>query len=106
MSRQEGLTDGDEVLRLPWLAGAKRPVVEQQPVCRLSQELQGDVALEARPDGREPGVAVAAEAVFGLLALGAVQGGGTATPGDTELLSVCTRRTTTIIPGDKDAVFE
>lgn len=46
------------------------------------------MALEARPDGREPGVALAAEAVFGLLALGAVQGGGTATPGDTEQLSV------------------
>lgn len=91
------------------MAGAKRPVVEQQPVCRLGQELQGDVALETRPEGREPGVALAAEAVFGLLALGAVQGGGTATPGDTELLSVCTRllhSSTTIISGDKDAVFE
>lgn len=88
------------------MAGAKRPVVEQQPVRRLSQELQGDVTLEARPDGREPGVALAAEAVFGLLALGAVQGGGAATPGDTELLSVCTRRTQHHYSGGKDGVFE
>lgn len=61
------------------MGGAERPVVEEQPICRLSQELQGDVALEARHDGREPGVALATEAVFGLLALGPVEHGRTLT---------------------------
>lgn len=73
------LTDGDEVLLLSRLGRTERPVVEQQAVCRLSQELQGDVALEARHDGREPGVALTPEAVFGLLALRSVEHGGTLT---------------------------
>lgn len=77
---ESGLTDGDEVLLLPRVGGAERPVVEEQAVGRLGQELQGDVALEARHDGREPGVALAAEAVFGLLALRPVEHGRTLTP--------------------------
>lgn len=37
------------------------------------------MALEARHDGREPGVALTPEAVFGLLALRPVEHGGTLT---------------------------
>lgn len=71
------LTNGNEVLLLPRVNITKRPVVEEQPIGRLSQELQGDVALIARFDGREPGVTLAAKAVFGLLTLGAVVHGRT-----------------------------
>lgn len=73
------LTYSDEVLLLPRVDRTKRPVVEEQTIRRLGQELQGDVALEARPDGREPGVALATEAVFGLLALRAIEHGRTLT---------------------------
>lgn len=59
------------------LDGTKRSIVEEQPIGRLSQELQGDVTLEAWLNGREPGVTLAAKAVFGLLALRAVKHGRT-----------------------------
>lgn len=47
--------------------------VEQQAICHLRDELQREMALEARPYGRKPGVAVAMETVFGLLALGPLE---------------------------------
>ena len=53
------LTDGDEVLLLLRVGRAHGAVVEEQPIGRLGQELQGDVAVEAGRDGREPGVAPA-----------------------------------------------
>ena len=75
-----GITEGDEVLWVSGLGGGQWAVVEQQAVGRLGDELQRDLALEAGPDGREPGVAMAVETVLGLLALGPVEHGGALTP--------------------------
>lgn len=71
------LTDSEEVFLLPRVDEPQRPVVQEQPVGRLGQKLDGDVALKAGLDGREPGVTLTTEAVFGLLALGAVKHGRT-----------------------------
>lgn len=85
---QEGaLTQGQEVLGLVGLAAQRaqrtqwtqrtqrtqRAVVQQQAVSGVGQELQGQVGVEAGPEGREPGIAPPTEAAPGLLALRAVQ---------------------------------
>lgn len=79
---QEGaLTQGQEVLglvglaaqRAQWTQRTQRAVVQQQAVSGVGQELQGQVGVEARPEGREPGVAPPTEAAPGLLALRTVQ---------------------------------
>lgn len=74
------LTYSDEVLLRLRVDGDNWSIIEEQPVGRLSQKLQRDMTLETRHDGRKPGVALAAEGAFGLLALRPIQQRRTQTP--------------------------
>lgn len=69
----KSLTQCHEIFQLSRLLPCYRSLVQQKAVGDLGDKLQGDAALKARLERREPGVTVASEAVFCLLAVWPVE---------------------------------
>lgn len=73
-------TQCNEVLFFSGLRCSHWAIVEQQAIACFCDEVQRDVALEARPYGREPSITIPKETVLGLLAFWSIKHRGTFTP--------------------------
>lgn len=65
----KSLTQCHETFQLSRLSPCYWSLVQQKAVGDFGDKLQGDAALKARLERREPGITMASEAVFCLLAV-------------------------------------
>lgn len=69
----KSLTQCHETFQLSRLPPCYWSLVQQKAVGDFGDKLQGDAALKARLERREPGITMASEAVFCLLAVWPVE---------------------------------